>query len=139
MEKMAKQAADKTTQELPSMWVWEKLEDVQISLDLIKKRLDIEYGSWVKVKKEMRDLEQAGLNYAGTTWKDGKYLYLVYPVDESGHRRRDYVGANSKRIKEEIAKLERGKAYDELKARLQSLESKMSSAKYYADQVIRCL
>jgi hypothetical protein len=47
------------------------------------------------------ELKKLGTSNAVEFWKDGKYLYLNYPLSESdsqGKRRREYIGADVAKI-----------------------------------------
>jgi len=80
---------------------------------------------------EMEKLKRAGLIYAGTWYKAGKYLYLVYPSDGNGDRKRDYIGADEDKITTALAGIERGQKYNQCKARKEALQSKMNRMKQY--------
>jgi len=80
---------------------------------------------------EMEKLENAGLIYAGTWYKAGKYLYLVYPSDGCGERKRDYIGADEEKIMAALAGIERGQKYNQCKARKEALQLKMGCMKRY--------
>lgn len=71
---------------------------------------------------EMTKLEAAGLKYAGEWWKDGKYLYLTYPSDGTGQRKREYIGNDEQAIADARAAIQRGQKYDKAKARKEELE-----------------
>jgi len=63
----------------------------------------------------MKVLDDAGRIYATPHWRDGKYLYLLHPGrDQDGKRVREYIGANSDRIKETLQKVENARQFDEL-------------------------
>lgn len=71
---------------------------------------------------EMAKLKAAGLKYAGEWWKGGKYLYLTYPSDGTGQRKREYIGNDEQAIADARAAIQRGQKYDKAKARKEELE-----------------
>jgi hypothetical protein len=50
---------------------------------------------------------------------------LVYPVQDDGSRKREYVGADPEKIKVELDKLERGQEYLKMQKELKSIENKL--------------
>jgi len=125
---MAKQAVDRSTQELILGEKWDMYE--RVKSDISNLLLDMEelYRVWLYYKKDLADLKAQGINYAGTTWKNGKYLYLVYP-DEGNGRRREYIGADEEKCKAALDALDRGIKYDQKVRELNGLEAKMQ--RYY--------
>lgn len=79
----------------------------------------------------MADLKKQGLIYAGTWWKDGKYLYLVYPSDGFGSRKRQYIGAEQEKIDEANAGIGRGQKFNEAKARMLRLRDQLNTIQYH--------
>lgn len=79
----------------------------------------------------MEDLKKKGLIYAGTWWKDGKYLYLVYPSDGFGSRKRQYIGAEQEKINEANEGISRGQKYNEAKARMLRLRDQLNTIQYH--------
>lgn len=59
----------------------------------------------------MNQLDKAGIKYAGTWWKDGKYLYLIGSSDGFGYRKREYIGADPEKIKAAMESLKRGELF----------------------------
>ncbi|MBU0567534.1 hypothetical protein KJ693_00170 [bacterium] len=43
-------------------------------------------------------------------WRDGKYLYFVYPM-ANGRRKREYIGSGDARIKGALTRIERYKQH----------------------------
>lgn len=63
----------------------------------------------------MKALDDAGRIYATPHWRDGKYLYLLYPGrDQKGKRVREYIGADAARVKASLQKVENARQFDEL-------------------------
>lgn len=79
-------------------------------------------GRRKNIERDMRSLQAKGLSYANTHWRDGKYLYLLYPSKVGEPRRREYVGADPKRVTEAKAAIERAEAYDALAQQLQQID-----------------
>ena len=77
-----------------------------------------------EVCSRMKVLEKNGLVYATEHWRDDRYLYLIYPMT-GGDRRREYVGADSVKIAEARAGIERGREFDELAGRLKQIEGRL--------------
>ena len=46
-----------------------------------------------EIHARMHELKRAGLIYAKPHYRQGKYLYLIYPMKD-GERRREYIGAD---------------------------------------------
>ncbi len=44
-----------------------------------------------EILTRMHELKRAGLIYAKPYYRQGKYLYLIYPMKD-GQRRREYIG-----------------------------------------------
>lgn len=74
------------------------------------------------IQRQMAELKEAGLIYASTHMREGKYFYLVYPVKSGDKRRRDYIGTDKTKIDEALASIARGKAYDALASQLNQYE-----------------
>lgn len=95
------------------------------------------------ISAQMDELKKAGLIYASTHWREGKYFYLVYPVKAGDKRRRDYIGTDKGKIDTAQAAIERAKAYDALAAKLQRYEALLSESrrvlKYLIDDMARSL
>jgi hypothetical protein len=88
--------------------------------------------------ERMRSLEAAGLIYATEHWRNGKYLYLIYP-QVNGQRERKYIGSNPDRIAEARAGIQRAIEYDGLTAKVKSIESRLSMAQSHLRSVLRFL
>lgn len=74
---------------------------------------------------EMQALKKAGLIYANEHWRDGKYLYLIFP-SRGGDRERRYVGADEKKIADAKASIQRAKDYDVLASEVRGIEQRLS-------------
>lgn len=48
--------------------------------------------------QQLSTLKEQGLIYAGTWMKAGKYMYLIYPSDGFGYRKREYIGSDPEAI-----------------------------------------
>ncbi len=69
----------------------------------------------------MARLQRAGLIYAKPHWREGKYLYLIYP-SQDGQRERRYIGTHPGKIEEAQAGIRRAAEYDRLAAQLKRQE-----------------
>ncbi len=56
--------------------------------------------------KAIKALERAGLVDARPHYREGKYLYLVYP-QRDGERKREYIGAEPAKVKAAFARIDR--------------------------------
>ncbi|MES2552799.1 MAG: hypothetical protein V4588_03950 [Pseudomonadota bacterium] len=134
---MAKQAIDKATKEMHLVTTWDRKEDALKKVaEVIKKLqgLEIEYN---EKKTALADVEAMGYDYAGTTYRAGKYLYLVYPSVNGQERRRKYIGADPEKITQAMAMLNRGVLRDKLKREITSLESRVQSVGYNLDRALQ--
>lgn len=78
------------------------------------------------LRNQMQRLESAGLIYATPHYRQGKYLYLLFPTTrEKGKKSRSrvYIGSQSERISDALKGIERAKEFDRLKRELWLLES----------------
>ena len=76
-------------------------------------------------RAELERLKQAGRIYATPSYKAGKYLYLIYPTQDDGSRKREYVGADPVKIREALDLIENARRYEELKAETDEIENLM--------------
>jgi hypothetical protein len=95
------------------------------------------------ISAQMDELHKAGLIYASTHWREGKYFYLVYPVKAGEKRRRDYIGTDKEKIEAAQAAIERGKTFNAFAAQLKQYEALLSESrrvlKYLVDDMTRPL
>lgn len=70
---------------------------------------------------QMLEFEKDGLVVAHPAYQDGKYLYLIHPM-KGGKRRREYVGADTKKIAEAERRLANYRSYAALERELLGLE-----------------
>ena len=80
------------------------------------------------LERDMRALKAKGLIYASPHWRDGRYLYLLYPLVNGEPRRREYIGADPERIEAAQQAIERGQQYDHLNHRLTALNATIERA-----------
>lgn len=57
----------------------------------------------------VKDLETLGVSDASEYWREGKYLYLISPMN-NGHRRRQYIGSNPQKVQEALDSIDRFKS-----------------------------
>jgi len=108
------------------MWhsIEELLNHIENQVHALKRQIQTE-------EEHMADLKKQGLIYAGTWWKDGKYLYLVYPSDGFGSRKRQYIGAEEQKIKEANEGISRGQKYNEAKHRMLRMRDQLNRIQYH--------
>ncbi len=86
----------------------------------------------------MNELERAGLIYAKPHYRQGKYLYLIYPMKD-GQRRREYIGADPEKIEVALQAINRVHEYEALSNKLARTEGCLSQAQLQLNQLIRTL
>lgn len=128
---MAKQAIDKKTQEMPLQAPWPAKDEALRIMEAIKLDMSELERQRTYLLRDMAELESQGIEFFGTTWKDGKYLYKLYPSTAGEARRRVYVGADEATCKQELDKLERYNKHASLKRDVQRLESKLEGSLQY--------
>lgn len=74
-------------------------------------------------EQRMTALKIEGLIYANEHWRAGKYLYLIYPTEADGKRKREYIGCDPERIQAARDGMQRAKDYDQLSANTRRIES----------------
>lgn len=104
----------------------EKLEFIAHSFGLIEEKLQV-------LDKQIRDLERKQMTCAKEWYKAGKYLYLVYPTDSQGHRKREYIGADPKRIQSAKERLQCFALHRDLVQTRESILEEVSRRKYDID------
>lgn len=92
-----------------------------------------------QLRTEISHLEKAGYCNATEWWKDGKYLYLIYPTDAHGNRKREYIGACSRAVNEARARINRYALLTDARARLRVIENKQHDTRYHFDRAIMAL
>ena len=91
------------------------------------------------LKVEIQELEDAGIADATPHYREGKYLYLIYPTHSDGSRKREYIGVKPEAVQEALAKVERFKVHATKSGELKDLESKLGSAEHELSQVLNHL
>jgi hypothetical protein len=64
--------------------------------------------------QEIMALELEGTSNASPHWRDGKYLYLVHPM-ENGQRRREYIGNKGNNVENALQTVNRHKTCQQLR------------------------
>lgn len=134
---MAKQLVDTKTKEMPLESQWDAMDKLEERIDNLTYALKRIRKEWNIVNDGMLELESKGLIYAGTHYKAGKYLYLVYPSKGGESRKREYVGQDEAKIKVALEGIERARKYDALSVRKQGLEHACNTMHIYLDSVFR--
>ena len=84
------------------------------------------------IADRMAALKRAGLIYAAEHWREGRYLYLIFPMRDGQRPKPAYVGCDPARIAEAQAALARAVEFDALAEQHRRLE-------WLADSVARQL
>lgn len=116
------------------------------ALDELAKRLvdaQVQVSKWQNKMNELHarslELKDAGLIYAGTHYRDGVYLYLVYPVDASGKRKKVYIGADKRKQMTALEGIERAKEYDRVQRSIKRMEDLLNECGWQMNSVLRYL
>lgn len=91
-----------------------------------------------EILTRMHELKRAGLIYAKPHYRQGKYLYLIYPMKD-GQRRREYIGADPEKIQEALQAINRVHEYEALSSKLARTEGCLSQGQLQLNQLIRTL
>jgi hypothetical protein len=91
------------------------------------------------LKAEIQELEDAGIAGANPHYREGKYLYLIYPTQPDGSRKREYIGNKPQAIQEALARVQRFKIHATKSRELKDLESKLRSVGYELSQILNRL
>lgn len=84
------------------------------------------------IAARMAELKRAGMIYAAEHWREGRYLYLIFPMKNGQRPKPAYVGCDPARIAEAQAALARAVEFDALAEQQRRLE-------WLADSVSRQL
>ena len=106
-------------------------ERARQAVDIIGLALDRYHG----LLEQIADLESAGITNASTWYRDGIYLYLIYPTTAEG-RVRKYVGNDPAKVAAALARLERYKTHQELTRLANDLLSRLQTASHWIDELI---
>lgn len=74
------------------------------------------------IADRMAALKRAGLIYAAEHWREGRYLYLIFPMRDGQRPKPAYVGCDPARIAEAQAALARAVEFDALAEQQRRLE-----------------
>lgn len=118
-----KDARDPGTMKLDIGAKWPMMDGIEQAVIQLQAELGKKREEYNRISSRMAELKVLGLIYAGTHYKAGKYLYLVYPTSDDGSRERRYIGADPERIAKATAGIERGREYSALKVRVERMES----------------
>ncbi len=83
-----------------------------------------------QARARLAELKTAGLIYATSHWREGKYLYLIYP-QRDGRRTRKYIGSDPKRIADAQAGIQRAAEFDRLSAEVRAIESRLLAGQHH--------
>jgi len=87
--------------------------EIDRKLNAISKRYKQLQHEYHDMTTTIAQLTQKGCLDASEHWRDGKYLYLIFPM-KNGVRRRDYIGSHPLRIEEAREKIENFKIRQEI-------------------------
>jgi hypothetical protein len=77
-------------------------------------RIDQLFQDIATLDHEIMALELEGTSNASAHWRDGKYLYLIYPM-ENGQRRREYIGNKPDNVQGALERVKRHKRCQQLR------------------------
>ena len=75
-----------------------------------------------QLNAKLAELESAGWAEATPSYKDGKYLYLIYPTQPDGSRRREYIGADPEKQKAALTRISRHEERNQVIAQIASVD-----------------
>ncbi len=91
-----------------------------------------------EILTRIHELKRAGLFYAKPHYRQGKYLYLIYPMKD-GERRREYIGADPEKKKVALQAINRVHEYEALSNKLARTEGCLSQGQLQLNQLVRTL
>lgn len=99
------------------------MRDIAVVFDDLDKRI-------LKIGSEIESLLKAGMvdGPVSTYYRNGKYLYLIYPTKEDGTRFREYIGSDPKKIEATLAAIKRFERWQNLCQVRLELEQKKTRA-----------
>jgi len=71
--------------------------------------------------REKWEIKRLGIVEATPYYRDGKYLYLIYPM-VNGERKREYIGGDPEKIQDALDKIERKDRYNQVCSLLAEIE-----------------
>lgn len=109
---------------------WPLIEPDLKNLDKIENWLECKALQLNDLQRHLDELERLGVVEAKPHWRDGKYLYLIYPMKD-GERKREYIGADQDKIDDALAKIGRVQERDKLQDEIAQLQSNLSTVRQY--------
>ena len=97
------------------------VKDVEDLNFRIANGIKVQESALVEVLKQMAELKRKGVIYAKMHTRQGKYVYLDYPVKD-GRRQRVYIGNDKKKIELATESIERGVKYKVLEEQGKQIE-----------------
>lgn len=126
------------TREIEFDYMHMPLEGLKIQIEECYKQLEKWQKTINKLHKRKAELQRTKLIRAGTWWKEGVYLYLVYP-EIDGRRKREYIGADARKQSEALESIERAKEYDRIEITMMKINDWIVRAMYETDQLKKTL
>lgn len=103
------------------------IDSILVELERMKWPIQ-QLGEQIKrLRKAIWTTEQYEMYFAREWWKDGKYLYHVFPQDGNGKRKRLYVGCDALAVQIARAKVERWQRHRDMSMRLEMAISELVS------------
>lgn len=81
-------------------------------------------------RQKMMALDIDGRIYATPHYRDGKYLYLLYPSTAAETRVRQYIGKDPKKVADVLRKVDNAHRYDELERQALRIEQCITTMQY---------
>lgn len=88
----------------------EKLALIADAIESLKENI-------VLLRQEVKEMEQQPMVNAKPYFRQGDYLYLIYP-QKNGNRKREYIGRKPEKVADALARIRRYKLYKDKKRRL---------------------
>ena len=104
-------------------------------LNLIRRAVHELEENIKKLQAEFEELEKAERVNATEYWREGVYLYLIYPMQD-GSRRREYIGADVGKIKEALQKVNNHRRYEDLKREIEYQKLSLYEVQTYLDSIL---
>ena len=79
-------------------------------------KLDELASKVVDLEKHMQQVRDQGIAEAKPHWRNGRYLYLIYP-QKNGQRKREYIGANESKQQVALCQVANFELYHELESK----------------------
>ena len=110
------------------------LTDLGDSIRSIQEAINPLLDERVDLIHQIAEIIEAGYTEAHASYREGQYLYLIYPTPRNGEkRRREYVGNKPEKVKAALEKIARYDRLQELARQLDNVERRIKTAKNHLD------